>query len=334
MLNSKTFGRALYLFVFAAAVALPFLSGGYILGVATFVLIYLLLSLGLNVVIGFCGLLALGFAAFYGIGAYVTALLFPKLSIPLLAAAVICGSVLFGLISGAPVLRLRGDYLAIVTLGFGEITRLFLKNMDWLTNGPKGISGIYPSTFLGLNLSDKKTGYLCCLAAVSVCVFLLYRLKDSKTGRAWAAIREDEVAASSSGIDVTKLKILAFLIGAAMAGLAGFFFAVNQSFVDPNSFGFDESVLIICMIVIGGIGSIPGVLLGTVILVLLPEILRNFLGGFASYRMLLYGVLLVCMMLFRPQGILPDKGRKAELLPATENIKEEEDSSVYEGRGR
>ena len=181
-------------------------------------------------------------------------------------------------------------------------------------------------------MSDKKTAYYCCLAAASVCVFLLYRLQDSKIGRAWAAIREDEIAASSSGINVTKLKILAFLIGAAMAGLGGFFFAVNQSFVDPNSFGFDESVLIVCMIVIGGIGNIPGVMLGTVILVLLPEVLRNFLGGFESYRMLFYGVLLVCMMLFRPQGILPDEGRRAELRPDTEGIKKEEDDNIYEER--
>ena len=299
----------------------PFISGSYILGVMSLVLIYLILSLGLNVVIGFCGLLALGFAAFYGIGAYITALLFPLTALPVLLAAVVIGSAIFGFISGAPVLRLRGDYLAIVTLGFGEITRLFMKNMDWLTNGPKGISGIYPSVFFGLNLSDKRTVYYCALACVSICVFFLYRLQESKIGRAWSAIREDEVAAASSGINITKMKILAFLIGSVMAGLAGFFFAVNQSFVDPNSFGFDESVLIVCMIVVGGIGSIPGVILGTTILVFLPELLRNFLGGFESYRMLLYGVLLVCMMLFRPQGILPKAGRKRELIPETEEIK-------------
>ncbi len=332
MLIKTSYGKFIYAVLFLAALALPFLAGGYQLGIASFVLIYLLLSLGLNVVIGFCGLLALGFAAFYGVGAYVTALLFPKLALPLLIASAIAGAALFGFFSGAPVLRLRGDYLAIVTLGFGEITRLFLKNMDWLTNGPKGISGIYPEVFLGLNLTDKKSAYLCCLAAVALCVFLLYRLKDSKIGRAWTAIREDEIAAASCGIDIKKLKILAFLIGAAMAGLGGFFFAVNQSFVDPNSFGFDESVLIVCMVVIGGIGSIPGVILGTFILVLLPELLRNFLGGFESYRMLFYGVLLVCMMLFRPQGILPDEGRKAELRPATEGIRDEEDSNVFEER--
>ncbi len=333
MLINNSAGKLISCLLLTAAFFFPLVSGSYMLGVLSLVVIYLILSLGLNVVIGFCGLLALGFAAFYGIGAYVTALLNPLIALPVLLAAVVIGTALFGFISGAPVLRLRGDYLAIVTLGFGEITRLFMKNMDWLTNGPKGIS-LSPPVFLGLNLSDKRTVYYCALSCVSICVFFLYRLQDSKIGRAWAAIREDEVAAASSGINITKMKILAFLIGSVMAGLAGFFFAVNQSFVDPNSFGFDESVLIVCMVVVGGIGSIPGVIVGTSMLVLLPEILRTFLGGFEPYRMLLYGVLLVSMMLFRPQGILPEAGRKAELIPDTEEIKNDEDSNVYGERNR
>lgn len=322
--------------VLTLSILLPFLLDNYYIGILTLGLIYIILALGLNVIVGFCGLLALGFAAFYGIGAYVSALLSVSFKLPflLILLTVIPVSAVAGVLSGAPVLRLRGDYLAIVTLGFGEIVRIIFNNWDTVTNGPKGIENITPPDLFGLILDEPREFYFLVLLVVVLQVLFLLRLDNSRIGRAWITIREDEVAASSIGINITALKIFAFILGSIFAGIAGTLFAHWQLFVCPESFTFNESVLIVCMVVIGGIGSIHGVIIGALILTLLPEILRLFLIDFQTYRMLFFGITIILMMIFRPQGIFYDPRRRAELLPAYESIKSEEDNSLVDERNK
>jgi branched-chain amino acid transport system permease protein len=284
---------------------LPFLANDYALDVATISGIYIILALGLNVVVGFAGLLNLGFAAFYAIGAYSYALLNTRLGLGFWSALPV--SVLLTAASGfllaIPALRLKGDYLAIVTLGFGEIVRLILNNWDRFTRGPNGISGIDPPYFLGTPVSGLMYYYFLVLFFVVLTVFVMHRVKDSKTGRAWISIREDEIASAAMGIPTTRYKLYAFAFGALWAGLAGCLFAAKMRFVSPESFTFVESVLILCMVIVGGIGSITGVVLGAVLLVFLPEILREA----QSYRMLVVGCALVFLMIFRPQGLFGSK---------------------------
>jgi branched-chain amino acid transport system permease protein len=326
-------GRYGYFAALAFAGVLPLATGRLDhLNIATLISVYVILALGLNIITGFCGLLALGFAAFYGIGAYITALCCNWLALPLLLAAVMLGTAFFGFLCGAPVLRLRGDYLAIATLGFGEITRIIFNNFDALTHGPKGISNVIPKSFFFIDLSNSWQLYYFALLAIALQVMILLRLNTSRIGRAWVAIREDEVAASCSGINVMRLKLFAFMLGSVFAGLAGFIFAAKEQFVSPESFTFLESAMLVCMIVIGGIGSIPGVITGAVTMVLLPEAIREFLPGFEKYRMLFFVMLLIGIMLFRPQGIFYNRRRMAELLPASEAIREEEDDSLFDER--
>ncbi|GAB4539270.1 MAG: hypothetical protein Fur0020_08190 [Thermodesulfovibrionia bacterium] len=279
----------------------PFYMKDYYIDVAILTGIYIILSLGLNVVVGFCGLLNLGFVAFYAMGAYSYAILNVKAglgfwqSLPISLAL----STASGFLLAIPALRLRGDYLAIVTLGFGEITRLILNNWDSFTGGPNGISGIQPPTLLGISLGKLNTYYYLVLLMVTITYIVIKRVKESRIGRAWMAIREDEVSASTSGINVTFYKFYAFSFGAFWAGLGGILFAAKMQFVSPESFTFMESVLILCMVILGGLGNIGGVMLGAVILVVLPEVLR----GVQNYRMLAVGVGLILIMLFRPQGL-------------------------------
>jgi len=302
----------------------------YWIYVATLAGIYVCLALGLNIVVGLAGLLDLGYVAFYAIGAYSSALIsvtFPEywwalwLWVPcsvLLAAGL-------GVLLGFPTLRLRGDYLAIVTLGFGEIIRIILGNWDSVTNGPKGLSGI-PSPRLGSYSLDqgvpfldflgpliwgqhvavwgKEVNYYLLTVAYALFIALVAsRLDTSRLGRAWRAIREDELAARSMGVDTTRVKLLAFGIGASFAGVAGLLFAHIQGFIDPMSFIFMESAIILCMVVLGGTGSLRGVVVGAVLLAVLPEKLRDF----QDYRMLVFGMVLVVMMILRPEGLLPPK---------------------------
>ena len=269
--------------------------------------IYVLLALGLNIIVGLTGLLVLGYIAFYAIGAYTYALLNTHFSIPFFLALPIGGFVayLFGFFLGSPVLRLRGDYLAIVTVGFGEITRLVLNNWDELTRGPNGIADISRPQLFGFTFRDPLHYYYLILILVLITIFITVRLTRSRIGRAWEAIREDEVAASAMGINVAAMKMLAFAISAAFAGVAGVIFAAKQTHISPESFTFWESALVLSMVVIGGMGSIPGVIVGALTLIILPEILR----GFQEYRMLLFGAGMVLMMRFRPQGFLPPKRR-------------------------
>jgi len=281
----------------------------------------MILALGLNLVIGYVGLLDLGFMAFYALGAYTTALLSARGwgFWPAVLAAVSV-SVAVRLILGAPVLRLRGDYLAIVTLGFGEITRVILNNWDSLTNGPKGLSllsavDLKPVGVLGLTLTTNNDFYYLILGFVFLAVFLSLQLEHSRIGRAWVAIREDEVAAELMGIPVTRLKMLAFALSAAFAGVAGAVFARWENFVTPESFTFWESAFLVSMVVLGGMGSVPGVLLGVVIVVGVPELLRDLLQNprLVSCRYLFFGIALVVVAIFRPQGLLPSRRRQMEL---------------------
>ncbi len=279
----------------------PFIMKDYYVDVAILAGIYIILALGLNVVVGFCGLLNLGFVAFYAIGAYTYALLNVKLGLGFWQSLPIClfTSTLSGFILAIPALRLRGDYLAIVTLGFGEITRLVLNNWDTLTGGPNGITGIDPPLLFGFTLGRLDRYYYLILLMVIICYLVIRRVRDSKIGRAWIAIREDEIGAAAMGVNVTLYKLYAFSFGAFWAGLGGAIFSAKMQFVSPESFTFLESVLILCMVILGGLGSIRGVIAGAIILVVLPEVLR----GVQTYRMLALGSALILMMIFRPHGL-------------------------------
>jgi branched-chain amino acid transport system permease protein len=286
--------------------AVPFLFRDYFIDVAILAGIYIILALGLNVVVGFTGLLNLGFVAFYAIGAYSYALLNTRFGLDFWSAlpfSVVLTSVA-GFLLAIPALRLRGDYLAIVTLGFGEITRLILNNWDSVTRGPNGISGIAPPAVMSVSLGKLSYYYYLVLFFVIVTVFITRRVYASRIGRAWVAIREDEIASSVAGINTTLYKLYACAFGAFWAGLAGAVFAGKMQFVSPESFTFMESVLILCMVILGGLGSIAGVIVGAFLLVLLPEVLREV----QLYRMLALGIGLVLLMVYRPQGLLGGKG--------------------------
>jgi len=331
--------------------------------VLDFALLYIMLALGLNIVVGFAGLLDLGYIAFYAVGAYLYALLssphlaaaFPALApglhwpvwVILPLGALVAGT--FGVILGAPTLRLRGDYLAIVTLGFGEIIRIFMNNLNRpvnLTNGPQGITQIDPIALGGISLgrSIEVAGftipsvylyyYLFLLASLAV-VFVSIRLEDSRIGRAWVAIREDEIAAKSCGINTRNIKLLAFAMGASFGGVAGGLFAGFQQFVSPESFTLLESIMVLCMVVLGGMGHIPGVIFGGILLTVLPEALRygaapvqtalfgKVLIPPESLRMLLFGLALILVMLYRPAGLWPSATRKRELAVARNAAEDE-----------
>jgi branched-chain amino acid transport system permease protein len=301
--------------------------------IANYAILYVMLALGLNIVVGFAGLLDLGYIAFYAVGAYVYALLAsPQLGLHLpfwvilpLGAAV---AAFFGVILGAPTLKLRGDYLAIVTLGFGEIIRIFLNNLSQpvnITNGPRGIAGIDPFT-LGSFQIDEPIKYYYLLLAVALGIIVVnLRLQNSRIGRAWEAIREDEIAARAMGIDTRNLKLLAFAMGASFGGIAGGMFSAIQAFISPESFVLVESIMVVSMVVLGGMGNIWGVILGALLLSFVPEILRwtvtplqeaifgRMLVEPEVIRMLLFGLALVLVMLYRPAGLLPSAVRKREL---------------------
>jgi branched-chain amino acid transport system permease protein len=312
--------------------------------ITNYAILYVLLALGLNIVVGFAGLLDLGYIAFYAVGAYVYALLAsPQFGLHLpfwvilpIGAAV---AALFGLLLGAPTLKLRGDYLAIVTLGFGEIIRIFLNNLSRpvnITNGPQGIARIDPFTldgfsfgsyqsFLGLEFSGPIKYYYLLLAVALGIIAVNLRLQNSRIGRAWEAIREDETAARAMGIDTRNLKLLAFAMGASFGGIAGGMFSAIQGFISPESFVLVESIMVISMVVLGGMGNVWGVILGALLLSFVPEILRwtvtpvqealfgRMIVEPEVIRMLLFGLALVLVMLYRPAGLLPSAVRKREL---------------------
>ncbi len=287
-----------------AALAFPWLVSTYQVTVLVSGLLAVILGLGLNVVVGLAGLLVLGYAAFYAVGAYAYALLFQHFGVGFWVALPAGGlaAAAFGLLLGSPVLRLRGDYLAIVTLGFGEIVRLVLENWTEFSNGPSGIAQIprpaLPGVELGVAGSTVWLYYVALALAVAAAV-VVRRLRDSRIGRALLALREDETAAQAMGIDPARTKLAAFAIAAFWAGIAGVVFAAKTTFVSPASFTFLESAMILSVVVLGGMGSVGGVAAAALALVLLPEYLRDFAG----YRMLLFGATLALMMIFRPGGL-------------------------------
>jgi branched-chain amino acid transport system permease protein len=333
--------------VVVALLALPFALasvGTTWVRITNLAILFVLLALGLNIVVGFAGLLDLGYVAFYAVGAYVYALLasphfdihWPFWVILPIGAAV---AALFGVLLGVPTLKLRGDYLAIVTLGFGEIVRIFLNNLSQpinITNGPQGIARIDPFTLGGLDFSRTETYlglvfsgpikyyYLLLLVLLAV-IFVNVRLQNSRIGRAWEAVREDEVAARAMGIDTRNIKLLAFAMGASFGGVAGGMFSAIQGFVSPESFVLVESIMVLSMVVLGGMGNIWGVILGAVLLSFVPEILRftvepvqmrvfgRMLVEPEVIRMLIFGFALVLVMALRPGGLWPSAVRKREL---------------------
>lgn len=320
-------------------------------------LLYILLALGLNIVVGMAGLLDLGYIAFYAVGAYLFALLAsPHLteSFPALAAMYPDGmhtpiwlviplgaglAAMAGVLLGAPTLKLRGDYLAIVTLGFGEIIRVFMNNLDApvnITNGPMGIDSIDPLKvgsislgepwhIAGFTLEPVTLHYYLFLSMVVLAVILSSRLHDSRLGRAWIAIREDEIAAKAMGLNVRNLKLLAFGLGASFGGVSGVLFASFQGFVSPESFSLQESVMVVAMVVLGGLGHIPGVILGAFLLAALPEVLRYVAGPLqamtdgrldaAILRQLLVALAMIGIMLLRPRGLWPSPRHEDRLIP-------------------
>jgi branched-chain amino acid transport system permease protein len=361
--NSKS--KSLLAALAIALLMLPFvvdaLFGRGWVRIADFALLYIMLALGLNIVVGYAGLLDLGYVAFFAVGAYNYALLgspqfglhWPVWVVLPLGALLACT---FGVLLGAPTLRLRGDYLAIVTLGFGEIIRIFLNNLNApvnITNGPQGISMIDPvqsggfslgttHEFFGIGLPSVHLYYYLFLGFTLLVVLISQRLEDSRIGRAWMAIREDEVAATAMGINTRNIKLLAFAMGATFGGISGGLFAGFQGFVSPESFSLMESIMILCMVVLGGMGNIAGVVLGGVLLVLLPEMFRNGAGPVQqalfgkvlvdpeALRMLLFGVALIAVMVLRPAGLWPSSVRRRELEVQDADIAEQEQETVYD----
>lgn len=287
------------------SVAFPFVFSMYQTNIMTTALMYIVLGLGLNIVVGLAGLLDLGYVAFYAVGAYSYALLNHHFGLGFWSVLPI-GAVLgfiFGVLLGFPVLRLRGDYLAIVTLGFGEIIRLVLENWNEFSFGPSGIANIERPGFFGIQFSLQTASiylYFLMIGLVIFTIIVVNRLQNSRIGRSWIALREDEIACQAMGIDKTRTKLRAFALGATWAGMVGVIFAAKTTFINPASFTFLESAMILSIVVLGGMGSILGVIIGALILILLPEYLR----AFSDYRMLLFGAIMVIMMVFRPQGII------------------------------
>jgi len=285
--------------------AYPFVFPMYHTSIMISALVYVMLGLGLNIVVGLAGLLDLGYVAFYAVGAYAYALLNLHFGVGFWLALPISALLgfLFGTLLGYPVLRLRGDYLAIVTLGFGEIIRIILENWNDFSNGPRGISNIPAPGSFGIELGQHGTViyiYFIVIALVLLTVFFVNRLENSRIGRAWIALRDDEIACQAMGIDKVKTKLTAFALGATWASIGGVVFAAKTSYINPMSFTIWESITILCVVVIGGMGSAIGVIAGALVLILLPEYLR----AVAEYRMLVFGALQVIVMVFKPEGLI------------------------------
>lgn len=337
---------AIYLVAAIGLVALPFLTDAFLgrawVRIIDIALLFIMLALGLNIVVGFAGLLDLGYIAFFAVGAYTYALLASgqfdiHWSFVVLLPLGAMVAAVFGILLGAPTLRLRGDYLAIVTLGFGEMIRIFLNNLNRpinITNGPQGITLIDPLqiggfalnktyTIAGIAVAPVHSYYFVFLACALLSIFISARLENSRIGRAWIAIREDELAADAMGINTRNIKLLAFAMGATFGGIAGGLFASFQGFISPESFTLLDSIMVLCMVVLGGMGNVWGVVLGAVLLTTLPEALRyagplqkDWLGEVyvepSDLRMLLFGLALVLMMLMRPAGLWPSTTRRRE----------------------
>lgn len=298
-----------YLTAAALLAAAPLFLDAYFLDVLNNVGLYVLLALSLNVILGDAGLFNMGQAAFYAVGAYTGAILSTRFQVPILWALPVAGLVAagFAALVARPVVHLRGDYLLIVTIGVGEIVRILLVNDPWgLTGGANGIFGIARPTVFGWRIRRPQEFLYLIWGFVALTVFLFHRLEQSRFGRALAYLREDAVAAEGSGVNTARYRLLAFALGAGWAGMAGTLYAAKMTIISPESFSFWESVLVFLMVILGGSGSIPGVVVGAALVVALPELFR----GFASARMLVFGLLMMVMMVVRPQGLLPVRARR------------------------
>ncbi|HNX72655.1 MAG TPA: branched-chain amino acid ABC transporter permease [Spirochaetales bacterium] len=332
-ISANPFSRsvgALLLLMFA--VAFPFLFGMYHTNVMITAFIYVILGLGLNIVVGLGGLLNLGYAAFFGVGAYTYGLIWKYVGPSFVAAGFDPGwlfwislpvagvvAMLFGVLLSLPVLRLRGDYLAIITLAFGEIFHMVMQNSSDLTGGATGISLIPRPWFLGRKLAPGDAAtyiYFIALVVVIITIFVVRRIEDSRVGRALEAMREDQIACQSMGVDLVKNKLITFALGAFWAGLAGVLMAAQTTYINPDSFTLSESMIMLMSVVVGGTGSIPGVIAGAMILKLLPEYFRML----AQYRMLIYGIAMVLIIIFKSDGLIPRK-RKQYTFEAKETAK-------------
>lgn len=324
--------RWFMLALFVVALAWPFFGSRAAVDIATLILIYVMLGIGLNIVVGLAGLLDLGYVGFYAVGAYTYALLAEYAGFGFWTALPIAGlmAATFGCLLGFPVLRLRGDYLAIVTLGFGEIIRIMLRNLTSITGGPNGISSIPKPELFGLSLDRRAPDggqtlhdflgiaynstykviflYLIALLLVLLAIFVINRLMRMPIGRAWEALREDEIACRALGLNPTTVKLSAFTIGASFAGFAGSFFAARQGLVTPESFTFIESAMILAIVVLGGMGSQLGIIFAAIVMTLLQE-----MRDFNEYRMLIFGLTMIVMMIWRPQGLMPMQRPHLEL---------------------
>lgn len=309
----------------AFAVAYPFLFGMYHTNVMITAFIYVILALGLNIVVGLGGLLNLGYAAFFGVGAYTYGLMWKYVGPSFVAAGIDPGwlfwislpmagivATLFGVLLSLPVLRLRGDYLAIITLAFGEIFRMVMQNSSDFTGGATGISLIPRPWFFGQKLPPSKAAtyiYFIAFVIVIITIFVVRRIEDSKVGRALEAMREDEIACQAMGVNLVKNKLITFALGAFWAGMAGVLMAAQTTYINPDSFTLWESIIILMAVVIGGTGSIPGVIGGAILLKLLPEYFR----ALAQYRMLIYGIAMILVIIFKPDGLIPRRRKQFTL---------------------
>lgn len=344
--------RAATIAIFCIALSLPWIpmgeASGYVTRIATLTMVYMTLALGLNIVPGFTGLLDLGYVGFYGIGAYTSGLLTIHYGMPywaILPLAALNGA-LWGILLGAPTLRLTGDYFAIVTFGFSELVVLVIRNELWLTRGPMGVPGIAAPSFFGRALSQEWEFFYLILALLILVICLIGRMENSRLGRAWFAIREDEIAAEACGVNIVRYKIVAFAVSAAIGAAAGSFYARWFRFIHPDMFKFWESILVLCLVVLGGMGSIVGVMFGALIMIPMTEILRIGLAGIVKWaevseitwissdlvnaRYLIFGILLVLMMRFRPEGLLPTLRMSGEMHPKSKRIRKKQDESMYE----
>jgi branched-chain amino acid transport system permease protein len=289
----------------------PLVVNIYQTNIMVLALIFVVLGLGLNVTVGLAGLLDLGYVAFFAVGAYTYGVLNSFFGFGFWISLPLGGlmGALFGIVLGFPILRLRGDYLAIVTLGFGSIAKIVIENWEEVFNGAKGIANIPRPGFFGAEMSIHTATtytYYIMILMVLFAIFITNRLKDSRVGRAWMALREDEIACVAMGVDMARTKLSAYAFGAFWAGLAGVIFASRNTYINPNSFTFMESALVLSIVVMGGMGSIIGVIIAALVLILMPEYLR----AFAEYRMLMFGAVMVLMMIFRPEGLIANVRRK------------------------
>jgi branched-chain amino acid transport system permease protein len=301
--ENKRIRIAVLIALAAVALYLPQAASRYQTEVMTNIWFYVVVCLGLNIIVGFAGLLSLGYAAFFAVGAYTTGILSSHFGInfwvtlPFSALA----AVIAGLLIGGPTLRLRSDYLAIVTLGFGEMTRLIARNLK-ITGGASGLIGIQRPVLFGVTLYQIKDFYYMFFVLAVIAIIVSYRLYNSRLGRAWQYMREDEDAAEAMGINVVAVRLYAFVIGSAFGAIAGSLMAAKMTAISPESFSFMQSIMILLAVVLGGMGKIPGVILGAIVMVAFPELAR----GIGQYRMLIFGVILLFLMLYRPQGLWPD----------------------------